>query len=264
MAEKGIIYKAADTKAKVRYVQMCMPGAEFDVDDEVDSIENLVNGLKSVELKKIDVEYKAKTEALPLSLPVRTAKYRLKRFQSDDKGTYGEDGVKLDLGAVLAKLSDLKPEATAEHKDDLSFDKMLNDFADESKSRIAKSKKKQELEAKIKEKKSKEAKLELAKERRNDYLLRCRNIAMAAEEDVQDYKTEKEADYRDEERLIDQQAKTAGEAKGAQDVQKFNNAVEKQAKKILDGKRVVMAQANIAIKQAVQIAKLKIFAKLGI
>ena len=264
----GAIYDAIMTQAKATATIMFTPTPSksehsIDVDAEIQKLDAQATAMQEAAMDLIETKYDALTKALPASIPVRIGKYRLERFQSDDKEQFGENGVKLSFNEILAKVNKDIDEEIKEMQE--KAEKDLKEKAEKhSKERIAKEKAKEAKRKAENKKRDIEAKIKLAKEHKDDLLLRAHSLAKMAEHNVDDFeKTKKEA-YQEEESKVDGEAKLAGYAKGAEDVKKYNEAMVKTAKGIVDKIRKAEAKIEILKKKVTQTVKLKLGAKLGL
>ena len=259
----SVISDAILAKAKVTYAKLNNPKSkkEVDINAEVDKLKSFADSLKDKQLKLLDGEYSAKMKLLPASLPARIAKYRLERFNTTDKEQFNT--VKMTLGDITAMLNedaDLRLETSIEDEQQKLEDKAIQ----ESEKRIAEQKNKEDITKKENDLRNKEAEAKLRKEHADDFMLQARSVAKMAEHDIENYKATKEAAYKDEESKIDQEAKTKGYSKGTADVEKYNKALEKTAKKNIDKLKKAIAKGKISIETAKQKVILKLSAKIGL
>lgn len=261
----GVILDTVMKAAEEKYKIMITFGKEdsIDVDAEIDKLDALAKKMEKAEMTAIELLYDTKTQALPLSVPARILKYRTERFMSDDTEQFGETGVRLSFNNILAQSQKDMNKYIEEELE--KHEKKLQEKAEKnSKSRIQKEKSEEEVRKNEVEKRDEEAKAKLAKEHKDDLLLRAHSIAKMAEHNVENFTNSKKAAYEEEEAKVDADAKLSGYTLGAQDVKKYNDGLMKNAKKYIDKIRKAEAKVMIIKGKAIQTAKLKIAALVGL
>lgn len=235
----------------------------LDVEGELAKIKSHVDSLKNVEMEKIKGKYEVKTAALPATLKIKIAKYRLDRFNSTDSEKYGEDNIKLNLNSLIEKHMKAA-EITNDQNEQKQDDQTIKKAESESQKRVAKGKKKFEQHTEAATNLNDTANKNLKNEAPNDFLLRSRTLAQQAETDLNQFENELKDQYDKEAEKIDSKAKEIGEPLGAKDVEKFNRILDKAAKKIVYIKRKIIMKLEILKNKLIQTAKLKIMALLGL
>jgi len=261
----GSILDAIMPLAEAKWAIKCQPKKydSVDVDAEVKQYEAIAKSMQEAQKAAIKVKYDAKIKALPLSIPVRIAKYRLERFNSTDEETYGKENIKMSFDDILAMCNE-DIDKINEELSKKTEQEQQKQAEKNSKERITKNQEKEEKRKEQNDARDEEAKQKLAKEHKDDILLRAHSIAKMAEHNVEDYEKTKKKEYEDEEAKVDSEAKISGYGQGGKDVKKFNETMRKKAKKTVDKLRKAETKVEILKKEVEQKLKLQLGAKLGL
>jgi len=208
-------------------------------------------------------EYTAKFAALPASVPVKIADYTGARVgkTKDDKNRNGiaYDPVKLSIGDLLGM-------------GEMNTESLMKEM-DKSNEEIAKNKKTEEVQKKLKnvsdsvnQKIGKSA--EVIGEIMTHVLEGPEWIQQQIDKEVsrveQNVRSELETGYKKAEEEINTFCENEGDKIGAVIVEQYNKTVAAAAKTIIDNKNKAISQAKIKSNAAIQKAKLKIFALIGL
>lgn len=261
----GAILDTIMPMAEAKWTIKCQPKKydSVDVDAEVKQYEAIAKSMQDAQIGLIKAKYDALIKALPPSVPVRIIKYRGERFNSTDAEQYGKENIKMSFDDILAIANDDIDKVNKEFGK-ISEEQQQKQAENNSKERIAKNQENEENRKKQNDARDEEAKQKLAKEHKDDILLRAHSIAKMAEHNVEDYERTKKKEYEDEEAKVDSEAKISGEGLGAQDVKAFNEDLRKQAKKVVDQIRKAETKVEILKKEVEQKLKLQLGAKFGL
>lgn len=208
-------------------------------------------------------EYTAKMIALPASIPGRIAGYTSARV-GKSKGDIDRNGqpyepVKLSLGDVMPQMTTPVEDLDESKKED-NNEKKKNKKADEAKKKASKFiESAQKVAAKSAETIGKITS-HIAEGAEWVQQNVDKEIARAEKNITQELET----GYKKIEKDIDDFCQDEGDKIGSNIVRLYNKELEKQAKKIVDEKKKVEKKAKIKADAAIQKAKLKIFALIGL
>jgi len=214
------------------------------------------------QVKKLTQEYGEKANAIPGSLDERIDKYKEDRMKKtkDDKTPDGRpyDPVLLSLGEATAELAVNKEDATTDNF------KQSEDNQKVQKTDAAK----EEFQKTAESAQQKTAKVGDQIDEISSHVLEgvewmTQNINKAVAAAVANVKAELEAGNKRLEDDIDSIAKTIGESRAVDEIQKRNNQTREEAKKLDDDKKKQVEQAKIKAEAAAQKTILKLSGMLG-
>ena len=201
--------------------------------------------------------------SLPLSISTRIAKYTGERI-AKSKGDKDENGneydpVKLSIGDVMSKFTDSNEDQIKKQEDETD-EKNKNNAADKAKQ---KAQKYIESANKLIEKSNNAIGkiMEHAAEGVEWVQTNLNKEAERAEKNIRDGLDE---GYQSVEKDIDKFSKGEGEKIAVKLIKEYNKLIEEQAKNIVDEKNKAKSKATIKGKAAIQKAKLKLFALIGL
>ena len=208
-------------------------------------------------------EYTTKMIALPASIPGRISDYTSARVgkSKDDIDRNGQpyEPVKLSLGDVMSQMTS-SVEDLDESKKEENNEKKKNKKADEAKKKASKFiESAQNVVAKSAETVGKIT-AHIAEGAEWVQQNVDKEIARAEKNIIQELET----GYKKIEKDIDDFCQDEGDKIGSNIVRLYNKELEKQAKKTVDEKKKVENKAKIKANAAIQKAKLKIFALIGL
>ena len=211
----------------------------------------------------IAAEYSAKMIALPASIPGRISDYtsaRVGKTKDDvDRNGQSYEPVKLSLG-------DIMPQMTASVEDlDEAKKEVINELKKNKKADEAKKKASKFIESAQKiAAKSAETVAKITAHVAEGAEWVQQNVDKEIARAEKNITQELETGYKKIEKDIDDFCQDEGDKIGTNIVRLYNKELEKQAKKIVDEKKKVEKKAKIKAAAAIQKAKLKIFALIGL
>lgn len=208
-------------------------------------------------------EYSSKFVSLPLSIPTRIAKYTGERI-AKSKGDKDENGVeydpvKLSIGDVMSKFTDSNEDQIKKQEDETD-EKNKNNAADKAKQ---KAQKYIESANKLIEK-SNDAIGKIMEHAAEGVDWVQTNLNKEAERAEKNIRDGLDKGYQSVEKDIDKFSKGEGEKIAVKLIKEYNKLIEEQAKNIVDEKNKAKSKATIKGKAAIQKAKLKLFALIGL
>lgn len=211
----------------------------------------------------IAAEYSAKMIALPASIPGRISGYTSARVgkTKDDVDRNGQpyEPVKLSLGDIMPQMT-ASVEDLDEEKKEANNKQKKNKKADEAKKKASKFiESAQKIAAK-----SAETVAKITSHVAEGAEWVQQNVDKEIARAEKNITQELETGYKKIEKDIDDFCQDEGDKIGTNIVRLYNKALEKQAKKIVDEKKKVEKKAKIKADAAIQKAKLKIFALIGL
>lgn len=211
----------------------------------------------------IAAEYSVKMIALPASIPGRISDYTSARVgkTKDDVDRNGQhyEPVKLSLGDIMSQLT-ASVEDLDEEKKEANNKQKKNKKADEAKKKAS-----QFIESAQKiAAKSAETVAKITAHVAEGAEWVQQNVDKEIARAEKNITQELETGYKKIEKDIDDFCQDEGDKIGTNIVRLYNKALEKQAKKIVDDKKKVEKKAKIKADAAIQKAKLKIFALIGL
>ena len=212
---------------------------------------------------KIIGEYSSKFVSLPLSIPTKIAKYTADRI-AKSKGDKDENGneynpVKVSLGDIMNKYTDPIEDQIKKQQEETDENNKNNTIDNAKK----KAQKYIESANKLVEKSNDAINkiMEHAAEGVDWVQTNINKEIARAEKNVKDGL---EKGYKNIETDIDTFCKGEGEKIAVKIISQYNKLIEEQAKDIVDKKNKVEKKAKIKADAAIQKAKLKIFALIGL
>ena len=208
-------------------------------------------------------EYAAKFALLPTTIPTKIAEYTAARVgkgkEDVDKLGVNYNPVKIDLGDALTNLGMSQEEVQEALTKELN-EKMKNKKIDETKEKL------QKASASAQEKIAKSAAVigEVVSHVLEGVEWIQQNIDKEVARVEANVRTELETAYKKAEENIDAFAEKEGDKIGSRIVRQYNNTIIKKTKKIDDEKKKAVQKAQIKATAAIQKAKLKIFALVGL
>lgn len=227
------------------------------------AIASAVNDAIANKAASLAAEYTAKMIALPASIPGRISDYTSARVgkTKNDKDRNGQpyEPVKLSLDDVMPKMTS-SVEDLDEQKKEENNEQKKNKKADESKKKASQCVESAQNVAS----KSAETISKITSHIAEGAEWLQQNVDKEIARAEKNIKQELETGYKKLEKDIDDFCQDEGDKIGSNIVRLYNKELEKQAKKIVDDKQKEEKKAKIKADAAIQKAKLKIFALVGL
>lgn len=208
-------------------------------------------------------EYSTKFVSLPMTIPTKIVQYTGERI-AKSKGDKDENGneynpVKISLGDIMSQYTDSIEDQIKKEKDETD-EKNKNKAADNAKKKAQKF---IESANKLIEK-SNEAIGKIMEHVAEGAEWVQTNLDKEIARAEKNIKDDLEAGYKSIESDIDVFCKGEGEKIAVKLIEQYNKLIEEQAKDIVSKKNKAESKAKISAKAAIQKAKLKVFAMIGL
>lgn len=208
----------------------------------------------------IEKKYKSEKTKIDTMAPIKEAEYKMDRFNSTDAAKYGDDNIKTSFSKEMNKL--LQNDEYQKELENARGEQKLKEQNNE------KTKKEKESESNVNnskaKRKEKTEKIKESSSTNNDLVAYAGTIGKDVDKSLDELQSLYDSSLRTYEETVLGQAKENGEKTAEDMIKSYNDAIKKSAKDTFNTTMKNKVKAQITADVAIQKAKLKLSALLGL